>query len=228
MSTKTKSKPATAMNIMSKLLVENVKPTKGRILASVKSWPSQSDGGIIMSTGAVVIRGEQYVMEVEAVGEETHLVKKGDIVITSMYSGHHVPTEDGHVKLIQESDILVYKEKTKMDSVESFRPETFRPGLNFILIKITKSGEVTTDAGIITNIDSAAKLSKADVATKTAEVLAVGPQNSSAGDVVLPEIGERIILDAWVGLPLNNTDITAKDEYKIMYSFDILATIIED
>jgi hypothetical protein len=43
-----------------------------------------------------VIRGQQYVTEVIAVGR-CEASGKGDVVV-SMYSGHHVTTKTGHAK----------------------------------------------------------------------------------------------------------------------------------
>jgi D-arabinose 1-dehydrogenase-like Zn-dependent alcohol dehydrogenase len=46
-----------------------------------------------MPESYTVIRGQQYVTEVIAVGEDVKLVEKGDVAMVSMYSGHHVTTK---------------------------------------------------------------------------------------------------------------------------------------
>jgi hypothetical protein len=50
-----------------------------------------------MPESYTVIRGQQYVTEVIAVGEDVKLVEK-ETWWSVMYSGHHVTTKTGHAK----------------------------------------------------------------------------------------------------------------------------------
>jgi hypothetical protein len=50
-----------------------------------------------MPESYTVIRGQQYVTEVIAVGR-CEASGKGDVAVVSMYSGHHVTTKQGTQK----------------------------------------------------------------------------------------------------------------------------------
>ena len=216
----------TAKNLTSKIKVSQIRPNTGRVLVSLKSWPAQTAGGVIMSEGATVIRGEHYVSEVEAVGDGVKLVSEGDIVILSMFSGYHVATTDGHAKIIHDTDILTYKKKQQMNTLNNFRPESFEPGYNYLLIKMAQKKENKTKAGIITDIDGVAPQQKNEAATTTAEVLKVGKiHEESAEKGEVPNIGDHIVIDSFIGMKLNDTDVNPKEEYKIIYAFDILGFI---
>jgi len=219
------TKVLTAANLTSRVKLEQIEPSKGRVLVTIKSWPAQSQGGVFLGTAASIIRGEQYVTIVEAVAPDVTIVKVGDIVITSMYSGNHVAITDGQVKMLHETDILTYKPAQDMKQAKAFDPATFTPGINYILVKLADETEVTTASGIVTNVESVNKQSKTDAASKVAEVIAVGAQNENSKGYTPPVVGSHIILDSFVGLKMNSSDIMDKDEYRVMYIFDILGSV---
>jgi co-chaperonin GroES (HSP10) len=66
-----------------------------------------------MPESYTVIRGQQYVTEVIAVGR-CEASGKGDVAVVSMYSGHHVTTKNRARKIISEGDILNYKKAAEM------------------------------------------------------------------------------------------------------------------
>lgn len=201
--------------------LEKVTPNPKGILVAIKSWPSQTTGGILVPDQYVMIRAEKYICEVIGVGSEVVLVEKGDVVVVSMYSGHHIVTKTGHAKIVHEGDILNYKKTSGME----LRPETYLPGIDYILIKIFTPKDIISDAGIVV---PAHKLtndhSKQDVSTRTAEVLAVGSLTEES-KYAFVTVGTKIIFDAYVGLDLPVEDITDEFSYKIMYIWDILATV---
>jgi threonine dehydrogenase-like Zn-dependent dehydrogenase len=60
-----------------------------------------------------VIRGQQYVTEVIAVGEDVKLVEKGDVAVVSMYWTSR-NNKNRARKIISEGDILNYKKAAEM------------------------------------------------------------------------------------------------------------------
>jgi len=218
-------KVMTASNLTSEVKVAQIRPNKGRVLVTIKSWPAQSQGGVFLGVASSIIRGEQYITEVEAVGPDVSIVKPGDVVISSMYSGFHISTSDGQVKIINESDILALKPAQDMAEVGAFKPETFIPGINYMLVKVVNETEKVTDSGIVTNVDSINKEIKNDYSTKVCTVISVGDTNEYGKTFTLPKVGDSTIVDSFVGLKMNNMDVLNKDEYKIMYIFDVLGFV---
>lgn len=214
-----------AKNLTANNNLEDIKPVGDRIVVSLKAWPAQSVKGIFMPESYTVIRGQQYVTEVVAVGDEVTLVEKGDVAIVSMYSGHHVTTKTGHAKIISEADILNYKKAETMKKTLSFDPKTFEPGINYILVEMIEKKTVTSDGGIIMQVGEDDALNTTDVATKTAKILAVGPTNEYGKTYKNVKVGSVIIFDAYVGIAMNAGEVTDSEKYRIMFSNDILGFI---
>ena len=205
--------------------LKDVMPVGDRLVVSLKTWPAQSMNGVFMPESYTVIRGEQYVTEVEAVGEDVTIVDKGDVVIMSMYSGHHITTKTGHAKIISESDILIFKKKADMEKVLSFNPKTFQPGINNILVELIEKKEVKSEGGIILEVGEDDAFNQNDVVTKTAEIIAVGPTNEFGKSYKNVGVGSIIIIDAHVGLEMNTAEVTDKSKFRTMLANDILGFI---
>ena len=214
-----------AKNLTANTDLSEINPVDDRVLVTLKSWPKQSASGIFMPDEYVIIRGEQYITEVHKVGKDITIVKEGDVAIMSMYSGFHVTTKTGHAKIISETDILAFKEKKEMEKVKSFKPETFKPGINYILVKVFEKKTVRSDSGLITEVGDDDAFSKNDVVTKTGEVLAIGPTNEYGKKFTTIKVGSKIIFDAYVGLQMNPAEVTDPSKYIVMYAADILGTI---
>lgn len=212
-------------NLTAQISIEQIKPVGNNIVVRLKAWPAQSQNGVFVSDSYTVIRGEMYVTEIVAVGEDVKIVKAEDVAILSMYSGHHVTTQSGHSKIISESDILIYKSKEDMDKPQAFDPATFNPGINYVLVKVEKPREIKTDGGILLSQQSDGAFSKNDVVTKTGNILAFGKTNEYGKKYKQAKVGSKIIFDSYVGLKLNVTDVADPDEYLVMLSNDILATV---
>ena len=200
-------------------------PVGDRIVVSLKAWPSQSSSGIFVPDSYTVIRGEKYIAEVEAVGEDVTIVDAGDMVILSMYSGHHITTKTGHAKIIRETDIFTFKAKEDMEAPLSYRPETFQPGINYIMVELDKKKEVLTAGGILLETGDDGAFSQNDVTTKTATVVAIGPINEYGKQFEAIKVGARIIFDAYVGMALNATTTEDEGRYRVMFAADILAFV---
>jgi co-chaperonin GroES (HSP10) len=205
--------------------LHEIVPVGDRIVVSLKSWPSQSASGIFVPDSYTVIRGEKYVTEVVAVGEEVTIVGVGDIVIISMYSGHHITTKTGHAKIIKETDIFTFKAKKDMETPLSYRPETFQPGYNYIMVELDKKKEVFTDGGILVETGDDGAFSQNDVTTKTATVVAIGPVNEYGKQFEAVKVGARVIFDAYVGMALNATTTEDEGRYRVMFTSDVLAFV---
>lgn len=214
-----------AKNLTANNNLDEIIPVGDRIVVSLKAWPAQSVKGIFMPESYTVIRGQMYVTEVVAVGSEVKLVEKGDVVIVSMYSGHHVTTKTGHAKIISEGDILNYKKAADMKKTLSFDPKTFCPGVNYILIELIEKKTVKSEAGIIMEMGDDDAMNTTDVATKTAKVIAVGPVNEFGKKYEEITVGSVIIFDAYVGIPMNAAEVTDSEKYRIMFGNDILGYI---
>jgi len=216
---------ANAKNLTANNDLNEVVPVGDRIVVSLKAWPAQSVNGLFMPESYTVIRGEMYTTEVKAVGSDVTIVKKGDIIIVSMYSGYHITTKTGHAKIISQADILIHKTKEQMEKDQSFDPKTFKPGINFILVEMIEKKQVKTKSGIITEMGEDDALNKNDVATKTAIVLAKGPIDKFGKKYKEVNVGSTIIMDAYVGIVLNTSDVSDEAKYRIMLSNDILGYI---
>jgi hypothetical protein len=64
-----------AKNLTANNNLEDIIPVGDRIVVALKAWPAQSIK-IFMPESYTVIRGQQYVTEVIAVGEDVKLVEK--------------------------------------------------------------------------------------------------------------------------------------------------------
>jgi co-chaperonin GroES (HSP10) len=216
---------ANAKNLTANNDLDEVVPVGDRIVVSLKAWPAQSVNGLFMPESYTVIRGDMYSTQVEAVGADVTLVKKGDVIIVSIYSGYHITTKTGHAKIISQADILIHKTKEDMEKDQSFDPKTFKPGINFILVEMIEKKQQRTASGIITEMGEDDALNKNDVATKTAIVLAKGEVDKFGKEYKEVNIGSTIIMDSYVGIVLNTSDVTDEAKYRIMLSNDILGYI---
>ena len=216
---------ADVKNLTAENALNEIHPVGNKVMVSLKSWPTQSSGGIFVPGSYTVIRGEKYIAEIEEVGEEVKLIEKGDMVVLSMYSGHHITTKTGHAKIVTESDVIIYKKKENMETPLSYHPETFKPGINYILVEINRPKEHMTDSGIITSTGNDTAFSNNDVVTKSGTVLAIGPTNEYGKAFDKVEIGSKIIFDAYVGMPLNATTTEDEGKYMVMFAADVLAWV---
>lgn len=214
------AKNLTASNDMSQ-----VHPVGDRVLVQLKAWPSQSAEGIFVPDSYTVIRGEQYIAQVVEAGENVTTVTKGDVVVCSMYSGYHVTTKTGHAKIISESDILVYKKEEEDMKHLSFNPKTFVPGINYILVELIEKKTVKTESGIISTVGEDDAFNKNDVVTKTAKVLAIGPTNEFGKKFSGVKVGSVIILESYVGIDMNPSEITSDVKHRVMLANDILGYV---
>jgi co-chaperonin GroES (HSP10) len=214
-----------AKNMTANVGVEQIKPNMNRAVIDLKAWPSQSANGIFMPESYTIIRGELYVAEVVAVGPTCKLLSKGDAVILSMYSGHHITTKGGHSKIITDSDVLLYKSKTDMEKTQSYDPKTFTPGINYILIEMIDKKTIKTEGGIIVETGDDDAFNKVDVATKSAKIVSMGETDQYGTKYDDTVIGKTIIIDAYVGLAMNAADIADSEKYKVILSNDILAFV---
>lgn len=203
--------------------IEKVAPHGRKLTVVIKSWPAQSEGGLIMPDSFTVIRGEMYICEVLRVGETVDIVAPGDIVVVSMYSGHHVATSNGFLKVIEETDILTHKATSEMIS----NPETFKPGINYLLIKIQKNVPMQTESGIYMPVSNSigSSNSKQDVATTSAEIIAKGAVNKYGEEYDNAEIGDTIIIDSYAGLDIPSFDVNGDVYYRVIYNNNVVATI---
>lgn len=214
-----------AKNLTANNNLDEIKPVGDKVLIALKSWPTQSVGGLFMPESHTIIRGEQYITQVIDTGEEVTTVSKGDIAVVSMYSGHHITTKSGHAKIISESDILVTKKEQKMQDVLSFNPKTFTPGINYILVKLIEKKTIVRESGIVSQVGEDDAFNKNDVVTKTAEVISLGPINEYGKKFAGIKEGTTVIFDAYVGMELNPAEVTDVDKYRVLYSFDILGFV---
>lgn len=212
------------MSLTAKAELDDVVPMGDNVTVVIKSWPSQSESGILAPDSYTVIRGEKYVTQVVSIGEDVKYLKEGDVAIMSMYSGHHIATKTGHGKIVPESEIMAFKEGENM----ILSPEKYTPGINYILVKITKEKELITESGLVVptfslNNDS----SKQDVSTIVGEVVSFGPVNKYGKEYKQVKVGSTIIFDSYVGLDLPNMDVSGDTVYRMMYASDILGIIKE-
>lgn len=214
------AKNLTALNDL-----DEINAVGDRIVVALKAWPAQSAGGIFVPDSYVVIRGEQYITEVVSVGEKVSVVKVGDVAVVSMYSGHHITTQTGHAKIISESDIFAYKSKESMEKNKSFSPETFNPGINYILVENLKRKSVKSEAGLIVEVGEDSAFNTIDVATKTAVIKAVGQLNEHGYLPAGVGVGSLIVVDAYVGTYMNSGDVSESEKYSIMNVNDILGFV---
>ena len=216
---------ANAKNLTAEHDLNEFIPAGNRVMISIKAWPSQSQGGIFVPDSYTIIRGEKYITKVEDVGEDVTLIKKGDIAIISMYSGHHITTKTGHAKLITETDIFAYKKEENMESTLAYHPKTFKPGINYILVEVNIKKEVILESGLITNVGDDSAFSKNDEVTKTGKVLAIGEVDKYGKAYKNVAVGTSVVFDAYVGMPLNATTTEDEGKYLIMFAADVLATL---
>jgi co-chaperonin GroES (HSP10) len=218
---------ARAKNLTAKNDLSEIRAVGDRIVVTLKSWPAQSMNGVFMPESYTVIRGNMYVTEVVSIGSDVTLVKAGDVIVVSIYSGFHITTKTGHAKIISESDVLIFKSKKEMDTNKSFNPKTFKPGINNILVEMIERKQVVTASGIISEVGEDDVFNDNDVVTKSAKILAVGPTNDYGKDYKDVGIGSVIIIDSFVGNNLNTSDISDDSKYRVLLSTDILGYIVK-
>ena len=64
-----------------------------------------------------------------------------------------------------------------------------------------------------------------DVATKSAKIVALGPVDKYGTKYPKSVIGKTVIVDAYVGIPMNAADVADSEKYKVILSNDILAFV---
>lgn len=202
-------------------MADNISPARGRLVVKLLRWPSQSGGGILMTDNYTMVRAEQYITEVIKIGAGTSSAEVGDLVIVSMYSGHHLHTKNDKLKVIQESDIVAFMKDPKEGA--RFDPETYTPGIGYVLVKFGEVLENVTAAGVIHG--EVKTTSKADVATVSAEIVALGAPGEYQEVFDELSIGDTVVFESYVGLPLASLDITSKITYKVLYAFDVLGVV---
>lgn len=202
-------------NPTAKTEIGNIRPVGDNVLISLKTWPAQNDAGLLVPDSYTVIRGEMYIAEVLRVGETVSHVRKGDVVIISMFSGHHVTTITGHAKVIKETDVIMYKSVEK-DALMSYEPTTFTPGINYMMVEMSRKAMSVTKSGIIAEMGDDAAFSKNDSVTASGTVLGIGPLNKYGTLYGSIKNGDVVIFDSYAGLNVNTSDITDIDKYKIV------------
>jgi co-chaperonin GroES (HSP10) len=206
--------------------VKSIKPVINRLVAEIKSWPAQSEGGLFVTDSYSVVRAEQYITQIGDVGPDVKLVKKGDMAIVSMYSGHHIKTASGDpkIKIIYDTDILAYKTKENMITTDKFNPATFEPGINYILVQLEEESEVISESGIISQTKGT-KQSKNDAATMIGKVITLGETNELCKTAGSVKVGDHIVFDSFVGLELASYDISSSTKYRVMFYDDTLGVL---
>ena len=203
--------------------LEKITPTGNGVMVAVKSWPAQSMNGVLMPDQFRAVRAEKYITEVIKVGEEVELVKPGDVVVCSMYSGHHLATKEKHAKIVRDTDVLSFKDG---EEHMNYRAETFKPGIDYILVKIETPKEIVTAAGLVVPAATIGNdHEKQDLATITAEVLAIGPNSGNRKTFSNVNVGSTIVFDSYVGLDVPNMDVMDEVKYRIMYIWDVIAVV---
>lgn len=204
--------------------LEKVVPTGNGVMIAIKSWPAQSKGGVLVPDQYRVVRDEKYITEVLAVGEHVSIVKEGDIVVCSMYSGHHIANDEKqHAKIIAETDILAHKEKR---GIMMYKAETFTPGIDYVLVKLETPKEIITAAGLVVPAHVIqGDNQKQDVATLSGEIVAMGPKGEDRKPFSNVKVGAKVIFDSYVGLDLPNIEVDDDVKYRIMYVWGVLAVI---
>jgi co-chaperonin GroES (HSP10) len=221
---KTSLKERSISNLTADVNLTSVRPAKGRILIGIKVWPAQSIGGIFVAESYTVIRNNKYIAEVLEIGEGVTCVKKGHAVTVTAFAGYHVATKTGHAKIVSDTDILSSKENLNMNEINAFAPESFKPGINYLLVKIKNIKENVTDSGIV--VSTGVQQSKNDAITRVAEVVAVGDLNDYGKQYApAPKVGTNAIIDNFVGDRVNDVDTDPGYEYKVIYIFDILGWV---
>ena len=204
---------------------EKVAPHGSKVSVVIKSWPAQSQGGLLLPDSYTVIRGEMYICKIVRIGKDVSIVKPEDTVVVSMYSGHHIATTNGFLKVIEETDILTHKEGDGM----TVDPTTFKPGINYLLIRIEKVKELVTESGLYIPDTVSAGLSnsnsKQDVATIVATVVAKGDVNEFGKKYDTANVGDSIVIDSYSGLDIPNFDVNADAYYRVLYNNNVVATI---
>ena len=122
-------------------------------------------------------------------------------------------------------DISADKTKENMEKTLSFDPKTFTPGINYILLEMIERKTIKTDAGIIVESGDDDAFNKMDVATKSAKIVALGPVDKYGTKYPKSVIGKTVIVDAYVGIPMNAADVADSEKYKVILSNDILAFV---
>ena len=107
----------------------------------------------------------------------------------------------------------------------SFNPKTFVPGINYILVELIEKKTVKTESGIISSVGEDDAFSKNDVITKIAKVLAIGPTNEYGKKFAKVKVGSVIILESYVGIDMNQTEVTSDVKHRVMLANDILGFV---
>ena len=210
-------------NLTTKTELESITPASGRVLIAIKTWPAQNQDGIFVPDSYTVIRNNKYIAEVIAVGENVLTYKVGHVVTISSFAGYHVATKTGHGKIVSDTDILTFKNIENMNDTAGFKPETFNPGINFMLVEFDAKKEQTTDSGIVVN--TAREQSKNDTISMVGKVLKVGDVNDYGKTLQLPLTDDIVVLDGHVGDRVNDTSVNTDKEYKVVHIGDILGYI---
>ena len=114
-----------------------------------------------------------------------------------------------------------------MKKTLSFDPKTFNPGINCILVEVIKKRTERSEGGIILEVGDDEAANKMDVATKTATVLAIGPVNEYGKKYDQVTVGSVIVFDAYVGTPMNTTEVNDSNNFLVMLAADVLGTILK-
>jgi co-chaperonin GroES (HSP10) len=206
--------------------VKSIRPVSNRLVAEIKTWPAQSEGGLFVTDSYSVVRAEQYITTIGEVGPDVSLVKKGDMAIVSMYSGHHIKTAPGSpkIKIIYDTDILAYKTEEDMITTDKFNPATFKPGINYILVQLEEESEIVSESGLITKTKGMTQ-SKNDVATMIGKIITLGVINKHCVACEAAVVGDHIVFDSFVGLELASYDISGSTKYRVMAADSILGVL---
>jgi chaperonin GroES len=194
-----------------------VKPTNNFVLVKKAQAQEQTEGGILLSGKARVVKTEGTVVSVGP--GRTHPetgaildmpVEAGDGVVFGKYDGTEIDIDGAKHTLIRDDDVLV---KYKGDALTIENAEVVRD--NVLIFVETK--DVATEGGILI-----AKSSKKESRPSTGEVVKVGPGRLTAnGDMMEVEValGDKVKFRDFAG---NEITIDEK-EYSVVRMTDILA-----
>jgi chaperonin GroES len=194
-----------------------VKPTNNFVLVKKAQAQEQSEGGILLSGKARVVKTEGTVVSVGP--GKTHPetgalldmpVEVGDGLVFGKYDGTEIDIDGVKHTLIRDDDVLV---KYKGDELTIENAEVVRDSV----LVFVETKEVATEGGILI-----AKSSKKENRPSTGEVVKVGPGRLAAnGELMAVEValGDKVKFRDFAG----NEVTIGGEEYSVVRMTDILA-----
>jgi chaperonin GroES len=193
------------------------KPINNFLLVKKAEAKDQTEGGILLSGKAKIVKTEGQVVSVGP--GKTHPdsgkvmevpVAPGDSVVYGKYDGTEIDYDGAPHTLIRDDDILVKFSggELSMDTVDVVR--------DYVLVKINTKEEETTGGILI------AKSSTREAKPSTGEVVKVGPGRMASDGSLMPmdvEVGDMVKFRDFAG---NEVEI-GDDDFAVVNVADILA-----